>query len=113
MNYQLPDYREIDIPRTDADLITNNGIDKCRNQDYEEGIADFNAALRLNPNHAHATYNKGRAMVEWGYKQVLVGHDFINAGMNEFAKTSDMQADALQELARSLHDEFRSLDYLA
>ena len=51
-------------------------------------------------------------MIAWGYKQVLDGHNLINGGMNGLVKTSDMRIDAIKELARSLEDEFRSLDYL-
>jgi hypothetical protein len=112
MNYQLPDYKRVNTARTNANLITNNGVDKCHKHDYKEGIADFNAALRFDPNHPFATYNKGVAMIAWGYKQVLDGHSLINGGMNGLVKTSDMRIDAIKELASSLEDEFRSLRYL-
>lgn len=109
---QLPSYRKIDA-ETDADIITNNGVDKCLNQNYEEGVADFNQALRLNPNHKVASFNKGLALIQWGYSEVLAGHNKINTGMDELAKTPNMRTHSLQELSRSLQDEFSSLRYLS
>lgn len=108
---QLPNYRKIEA-KTDADVITNNGVDKCLNQNYEEGIADFNQALRIHPNHIVASFNKGLALIQWGYSEVLTGHDKISSGMDELAKTPDMRKRFLNELSSELKDEFSSLRYL-
>ena len=109
---QLPRYRVFTNPQTEEEIITNNGIEKCLSQDYEEGIADFNHALRLDPNNQGATFNKGMALIRWGYARVLDGHDNINTGMNELAKLPDMRRKSLGEWADSFQDYFRNLRYL-
>ena len=106
---QLPNYRKFVNPDTDIEIIINNGVDKCQNLDYREGIADFNQALRLNPNHKIAAYNKGRALIEWGYKQVLDAHVHINTGFDELNKVPEMGIDFLQAIAHALQEEIRSL----
>ena len=105
---QLPNYMKFDNASSDIEMIINNGVDKCQNLDYEEAIADFNQALRLNPNHKVAAFNKGRAMVEWGYKQVLDAHLLINSGFDELTKVPEMEMDSLQAFAHALQEEFRS-----
>ena len=108
---KLPNYRKLEC-KTDADIIVNNGVDKCLNKDYQEGIADFTQALRLNPNHRVARFNKGLALIQWGYSDVLAGHDKINSGMNELSKDPDIRERMLQEVSSSFKDEFSSLRYL-
>src|SRR5437773_6437163 len=44
-----------------AILHSNRGIARGKAGDYEQAIADFDAALRINPNHVRAYVNRGNA----------------------------------------------------
>ena len=44
-----------------AILHSNRGIAYGKAGDFERAIADFDAALRINPNHVRATINRGNA----------------------------------------------------
>ena len=57
-------YKKI-TEETQADILNNQGIEKCIKGDYQEDIADFDAALKLVPNHSSVHWNKWRALNEW------------------------------------------------
>ena len=108
LDLEIYNYKKFDNPETDVEILNNNGVDKCQNMDYEEAVADFNQALRLNPNNKIVYYNKGRAMIEWGYKQVLDAHRLIDIGFDSIAQSYEMRTDLLQEfIARDLQESFR------
>src|SRR5256885_4009993 len=44
-----------------AILHSNRGIARGKAGDYDQAIADFDAALRINPNHVRAYVNRGNA----------------------------------------------------
>ena len=108
---RLPPYSKIKV-RVTADSLCNSGVDKCYQQDYREGIDDFNRALSLNPHHKVAAFNKALALIEWGHIQVLAGHDKINSALSELAKLPDMRTDFIQEILRQLHEDFNVLHNL-
>ena len=78
----LPSYQKVKNPKTEAETLINNGIEECLNQNYEEGIADFNHVLRLDPNGKIAAYNKGIALIRRGSERVSAGRSDILTGLN-------------------------------
>ena len=53
----------------DGEDYTNRGVDKYKSGDKQGAIADYNEAIRLNPNLAQAYINRGVAKFESGDKQ--------------------------------------------
>jgi Flp pilus assembly protein TadD len=47
-------------------------------QDYQQALADFDQALRLDPTHARAHYHRGRALQHFG-RQAEAHHAFQQA----------------------------------
>src|SRR6188472_2576421 len=61
-----------------AILHSNRGIAYGKGGDYDRAIADFDAALRINPNHVRAYLNRGNANFARGdYDRAIT--DFGNA----------------------------------
>src|SRR5687768_10113617 len=46
-----------------AIIHSNRGIAHGKASDFERAIADFDAAIRINPNHARAYFNRGNAQL--------------------------------------------------
>ncbi len=50
-------------PRDRAATFVNRGVLRLRTRAYDQAIADFNAALRINPNLGEALVNRGAARI--------------------------------------------------
>ena len=73
---------------SNAEDFYNRGVEKGEKGDFQGAIADYNQALRINPNYAKAYLNRGDAYHELGeyqkaiadYNQALrINPDYIKA----------------------------------
>lgn len=61
-----------------AEDFLNQGLNKARQGDYREAIADFDRAIQISPNSAHVYHNRGIAYSKVGDKQRAI-HDYETA----------------------------------
>ena len=58
-----------------SNFVNNQGVEKARHKDWNGAITDYSEAIRLNPNHAIAYYNRGLAYGQLGeYQKALTDH---------------------------------------
>ena len=84
----------------DAEALLEQGNTKSAKQDYQGAIADYNEAIRLNPNDAIAYYNRGLAKSDLGDKQGAIA-DFRESARlyQQQGKTADYE-DAQNQIRR-------------
>ena len=94
---QLPPYKKQagDIPTV---IHNNKGVDKCNSGNYQEAIAEFDEALRLDPKNLDAEYNKAIALISWGRHIVLNGNTMINSGIDILSEIADRENEVFAEL---------------
>lgn len=61
-----------------AEELLNQGLEKFKAKNYQGAIANYDSALRLNPDYAIAYYNRGLAKSGLGDKQGALS-DFQDA----------------------------------
>ncbi len=62
----MSDYKRLS-GSTEVERYNNLGVEKCENKELDLGIANFNRAIRLNPNISVLYFNRAIAFIELGF----------------------------------------------
>jgi len=76
----------------------NHGVDKAERGNFRGAIADFNQAIKLNPNWSAAYYNRALAHYDLGDKQAAI------ADFNQTIKLNPNDANAYVNLGSARYD---------
>ena len=90
------------LGRTKADILVNEGAEKCIKGNHEEGLASFDKALCLDPENQAANFNKGITLISLGHQQILAGQQKVQSGLSSLAKVPRDFTDFATELLSDL-----------
>ncbi len=86
---QIPNFRKHD-GEMPANVHNNKGVDFCVQWQFDAGIAEFNKALRANPDYPIAYFNRGLAFTRLGLE---------NAALTDFETVRLLMKDFNEELS--------------
>lgn len=102
---QLPNYRKKTEEKTPADTHNNNGADFCVQGKFDKGIAEFNKALRDNPNFPIAHFNRGLAFLNVGLEKAAIADfetfNFLKWKFDELSAEAEFDEDILEFIERT------------
>lgn len=93
-----------DIEQLDAIQLYNAGVDKLTNADFAGAIADFSAALALDPNDADSFYNRG-------YSYHVLGN--FQAAFDDYGSAVDLNPEFADAYGNRCYAAYQLANYEA